>query len=177
MKRSSPLMACALLCGLLITLSSCAANQGDDTLQPDWAIGPFSRPATPQPVIRPNASSTFYCPMHQKQVDWEARHTFNPGAIVKDGKIHVLYRAEDDSSRGGIGSFTSRIGLAIMRFPSSLLVKRSVAGSHFSFCPVRIAISPSRHAVQARCPFSIGATVGFRVLIQSIQFCLWSELR
>jgi predicted GH43/DUF377 family glycosyl hydrolase len=51
--------------------------------------------------------------MRQQEMAWEARHTFNPAAVVKDDRIYVLYRAEDDSSQGGIGSFTSRIGLAV----------------------------------------------------------------
>jgi predicted GH43/DUF377 family glycosyl hydrolase len=37
--------------------------------------------------------------------------TFNPAATVKDGKICVLFRAEDNSATG-IGKRTSRIGLA-----------------------------------------------------------------
>jgi predicted GH43/DUF377 family glycosyl hydrolase len=82
---------------------------------PDWALGPFVRPANAQPVIKPDTHSVFFCPMRKVPVHWEARHTFNPGAVVKDGKIYVLYRAEDNSSTGGIGSFTSRIGLAVSR--------------------------------------------------------------
>lgn len=84
----------------------------DNTL-PKWAIGPFSRPKNPQPVIKPNLESSFFCPMRNTEVAWEARHTFNPAAVVRDNKIYVLYRAEDNSSKGGIGSFTSRLGLAV----------------------------------------------------------------
>ena len=43
---------------------------------------------------------------------WEALHTFNPAAIVRDGKVYVLYRAEDDSGTMQIGMHTSRLGLA-----------------------------------------------------------------
>src|SRR6202035_148561 len=39
-------------------------------------------------------------------------HTFNPAAIVRNGKIDVLYRAEDDSGAMEIGGHTSRLGLA-----------------------------------------------------------------
>jgi predicted GH43/DUF377 family glycosyl hydrolase len=83
---------------------------------PDWAIGPFTRPADAQPVIKPDTNSVFDCPMRKAPVHWEAMHTFNPAAVVKDGKVYVLYRAEDDSSKGGkggIGAFTSRLGLAV----------------------------------------------------------------
>ena len=35
--------------------------------------------------------------MRKAQVHWEALHTFNPAAIVRNGKVYVLYRAEDDT--------------------------------------------------------------------------------
>ena len=50
--------------------------------------------------------------MSGAMVHWEALHTFNPAAIVRGGKIYVLYRAEDDSGEMRIGLHTSRLGLA-----------------------------------------------------------------
>ena len=75
-----------------------------------WVLGPFVRPEGANPVISPQPTS-FYCPMQKQQVKWEESDTFNPAATVKDGKIVVLYRAEDNSARG-IGKRTSRIGYA-----------------------------------------------------------------
>ena len=49
--------------------------------------------------------------MHKDSIGWEESDTFNPAAVVKDGKICVLYRAEDNSATG-VGKRTSRIGLA-----------------------------------------------------------------
>jgi predicted GH43/DUF377 family glycosyl hydrolase len=51
--------------------------------------------------------------MRQTLVHWEALHTFNPAAAVFDGKVYLLYRAEDDSGTMEIGMHTSRLGLAI----------------------------------------------------------------
>jgi beta-1,2-mannosidase len=45
-------------------------------------------------------------------VHWEALHTFNPAAILRFGRIYVLYRAEDDRGAMRIGMHTSRLGLA-----------------------------------------------------------------
>lgn len=45
-------------------------------------------------------------------VAWEEYATFNPAAVVKDGKIVLLYRAEDASGERQIGRHTSRLGLA-----------------------------------------------------------------
>src|SRR5207249_9259338 len=52
--------------------------------QQSWMFGPFTKPALVNPVITPNPA-----------VAWEAYATFNPAAVVKDGKIFLLYRAED----------------------------------------------------------------------------------
>ena len=76
-----------------------------------WPIAPFARPVN-QPVIRPDPGSVFRDPIGGKPVHWEALHTFNPAAVVRNGKVVVLYRAEDDSGEMRIGLHTSRLGLA-----------------------------------------------------------------
>lgn len=81
---------------------------------PSWALGPFTRPV-PHPVIVPDAAPLFRCPLRRADVRWESLHTFNPAAVVRNGQVYVLYRAEDDSGTGAIGSHTSRLGLAVSR--------------------------------------------------------------
>jgi predicted GH43/DUF377 family glycosyl hydrolase len=81
------------------------------TLAP-WEIGPFTRPAAGNPVIQPRPQSVFNDPLALVPSHWEALHTFNPAAIVRNGKVDVLYRAEDDSGAMAIGGHTSRLGLA-----------------------------------------------------------------
>ena len=90
-----------LLAGALMFVTGSQAQN----LQP-WVIGPFARPSNGNPVITPNPGSTFNDPILKKPVQWEALHTFNPAAIVKDGKVIVLYRAEDDSGDMAIGGHT-----------------------------------------------------------------------
>jgi predicted GH43/DUF377 family glycosyl hydrolase len=63
-------------------------------------------------VISPLPNATFTDPILKSSAHWEALHTFNPAAIVRDGKVYVLYRAEDDSGQMEIGGHTSRLGLA-----------------------------------------------------------------
>ncbi|AYD47492.1 glycoside hydrolase family 130 protein [Arachidicoccus soli] len=75
-----------------------------------WSLGPFVRPENVNPILSPDPT-TFLDPMSGKLIGWESSDVFNPGATVKDGKIVVLYRAEDNSAVG-IGSRTSRIGYA-----------------------------------------------------------------
>ena len=91
---------------------------------PAWGLGPFVRPDGAQPIIRPNTNSVFDCPMRGASIRWEALHTFNPAAVVKDGKVFVLYRAEDDTGARAIAAHTSRLGLAV-----------SEDGLHFSTSP------------------------------------------
>ncbi len=79
---------------------------------PSWGIGPFTRPAEGNPVIAPRPESTFMDPILKKPVAWEALHTFNPAAIVRHGKVVVLYRAEDNTGAMAIGGHTSRLGMA-----------------------------------------------------------------
>jgi predicted GH43/DUF377 family glycosyl hydrolase/lysophospholipase L1-like esterase len=77
-----------------------------------WLIGPFARPVAGNPVVAPRPESTFLDPILKTQVQWEALHTFNPAAIVRNGKVYVLYRAEDNLGAMEIGGHTSRLGLA-----------------------------------------------------------------
>ena len=98
------------ICFLPLLLFALTAFAGDNIL-PHWAIGGFTRPEGKNPMVSPIANNLFYCPMKKAQVKWECADTFNPAAIEKDGKVCVLYRAEDDPN-AGIGKRTSRIGFA-----------------------------------------------------------------
>lgn len=97
-----------------------------DNILPPWALGGFARPAGLNPIISPRPSSTFYDPMRKKKVRWESNDTFNPAAAVKDGKLVVLYRAEDKTGVE-IGMRTSRLGYA-----------ESTDGLHFTRRPTPV---------------------------------------
>lgn len=99
---------CALVCALAFPSTMRA---GDPVSS--WALAPLNRPPEAQPIITPLKDVIFQNPIGQTPTHWEALHTFNPGAVVRDGKIYVLYRAEDDSGKMKIGGHTSRIGLAV----------------------------------------------------------------
>jgi predicted GH43/DUF377 family glycosyl hydrolase len=77
-----------------------------------WVLGPFLRPPVGNPIIRPKKNHEFNDPLRHAPVHWEALNTFNPGAVVRNGKVYVLYRAEDDTGKMVIGGHTSRVGLA-----------------------------------------------------------------
>lgn len=119
-------------CGLLMLLGVLASRG-----QGAWTIGPWTR-ASQQPVISPNAASVFPDPVSGKLTHWEALHTFNPAAVVRGGKIHVLYRAEDDSGAMAIGGHVSRLGLAV-----------SADGVHFNRMPQPV-FYPAKDAQESR---------------------------
>ncbi len=93
-----------ILC--LLLLNSCKQDAS-------WTLGPFQRPPDAKPVITPTDKTTFYDPMTQTSVRWESMATFNPAAIVREGKVYLIYRAEEKLGEKGIGGHTSRLGLAI----------------------------------------------------------------
>lgn len=71
-----------------------------------WAIGPFSDPVR---VLEERPPVTFHCPVSGEEVAWAAKDAFNPGAVVRNGKVCLLVRGEDKVGRyAGV----SRIGLA-----------------------------------------------------------------
>lgn len=112
-------LACLLLLG-----SGCRSRQQAETAETaetkenpgaqqavdSWALGPFVKQDAVNPIMGPLASTRFYCPVRRDSVKWEEKDVFNPTALVRDGKVYLLYRAEDK-----IGKFngTSRIGLAV----------------------------------------------------------------
>ena len=95
--------------GLLLSLSVSAQPLAGKEYK--WAWTGWERPAGVNPIISPDAASEFFCPMKKIPMKWEESDTFNPAATIFDGKVVVLYRAEDNSATG-IGSRTSRIGYA-----------------------------------------------------------------
>ncbi len=103
MRRRHAAPRLALL--LVLLLTSAAHAQ-------DWTLGPFEKPRQANPVIVPSPAATFRSPTTDSVVRWEEYATFNPAAIVRDGRVHLLYRAEDASGMERIGGHTSRIGLA-----------------------------------------------------------------
>lgn len=106
MYRKSTVIASLLM---LVSVSVSSQTVSDNPL-PEWALGGFERPVGINPLIEPRANSSFLCPMKGTTVNWELADTFNPAAVLKDGKICILYRAEDNP-KAKIGGRTSRIGL------------------------------------------------------------------
>jgi len=81
---------------------------GPDPAGGDWALGPFTR--HPGAIVTDLPELSFRCPVTGNDVRWAAKDVFNPGGVVRDGRVHLLIRGED-----AVGRYagTSRIGLAV----------------------------------------------------------------
>jgi predicted GH43/DUF377 family glycosyl hydrolase len=102
-----PLRRIATAAVLLLPAAGPAVAQG-----PRWMLGPFEKPSGLGPILTPDSAATFHSPMGDSTVHWQTNATFNPAAVVKDGRVYVLYRAEDATGEAKIGGHTSRLGLA-----------------------------------------------------------------
>lgn len=71
-----------------------------------WALLNFVKVDSLNPILQPDSSQHFNCPISKQTVNWEERNVLNPSAVVKDGKVYLLYRAQDHA-------MTSRLGLAV----------------------------------------------------------------
>lgn len=101
---------CARLLILAAALAASACAEPAATA-PEWAWTGFRRPEGANPVIAPDTATRFFCPLRREWVAWQEGDTFNPAAAVHDGRVVLLYRAEDRSGEG-IGQRTSRLGCA-----------------------------------------------------------------
>ncbi|RTL60429.1 MAG: glycosidase [Sphingobacteriales bacterium] len=95
---------------LLFALSVYSCKDADKkTTGKDWVITPFIKIDSANPVLLPDSTSVFNCPVLNKVIRWEAKDVFNPAATIRHDTLFLLYRAEDK-----IGKYagTSRIGIA-----------------------------------------------------------------
>jgi beta-1,2-mannosidase len=98
----SPVMLLVVLCFWRCTINT---KETDNT----WALLPFQKVDSVNPVLLPG-NNTFKCPVLDQTIKWENKDVFNPAAVVRDGKVWLLFRAEDTVGRY---NGTSRLGLAV----------------------------------------------------------------
>ncbi len=96
--------------------------------QSEWLTG-FEKPSQ-NPIMIADSAYSFNCPMEKKMVQWQKADVFNPGAVVRNDTVFMLFRAEDNPD-AILGGRTSRIGLAystdglnFTKFPEPVLYPR-----------------------------------------------------
>jgi predicted GH43/DUF377 family glycosyl hydrolase len=89
-----------------------------------WMIAPFVKQDKVNPCLEPG-DRKFLDPILNKQVAWEEKYVFNPAAVVRNGKVYLLYRAEDTVQKyagvSRIGLAESTDGLRFKRRPAPVL--------------------------------------------------------
>ncbi|MCX6878160.1 MAG: glycoside hydrolase family 127 protein [Verrucomicrobia bacterium] len=95
-----------------ITSDAAADARASPDAPGKWEMGPFVK--LDKPVFSPTPDSKFHCPISDKDVLWEEQNVYNPAVVVKDGKVYLLYRADDKCwwKFNKEDQATSRIGLA-----------------------------------------------------------------
>ena len=111
-----------LIAFITVSLISCHSNSEHNNTDksfepPSWTIEGFQKMDEHNPILIPDATSTFECPVSKKVVQWEGRNVLNPTAIVIDEVIHLIYRAQDDSMTSRLGHATSTDGIHFTKDP------------------------------------------------------------
>lgn len=99
---------------IAICLLSCKndkskTTQKAETATKPWMLG-FEKTAI-NPIMTADSSFVFTDPINDTVVQWQKADVFNPGAIVRNDTVFMLFRAEDNPE-AILGGRTSRIGLA-----------------------------------------------------------------
>jgi len=97
-----------------VSLLSCKQEKSTTTSKNDapkekWMLG-FNKTEI-NPIMVADSSYSFLDPITKEAVQWQKADVFNPGAIVRNDTVFMLFRAEDNPA-AILGERTSRIGLA-----------------------------------------------------------------
>ncbi len=120
-----PLMKTLFTLTLIVLFYGCTdVNSPEQKPAPrphPWAFEEFIKVDSLNPILTPASDLTFTCPLSDKEVSWESRNVLNPSAVVKDGKVHLFYRAQDASGTSRIGLAISNDGLRFEKQPAPVL--------------------------------------------------------
>lgn len=90
--------------GLMACHSDPVSKTGSSAAE--WQILGFEKADSINPILSPSSKETFVSPLQKKTIAWSEKNVLNPAAVVKDGKVYLLYRSQDSA-------MTSRLGLAV----------------------------------------------------------------
>ncbi len=103
-------IASVVLCSILFV--ACKNNTSEpqtaaaSSSTESWSMQNFVKVDSLNPILTPSANEKFTCPVTRKVVAWDERNVLNPAAVVKDGKVYMIFRSQDTA-------MTSRLGLAV----------------------------------------------------------------
>ncbi|MBV9961691.1 MAG: hypothetical protein JO072_05535 [Parafilimonas sp.] len=111
-----------ILFGFIFFASCANTSQKNNTVLTDakiWLL-PFNKLNSANPIMQPG-NKTFFCPVQNKQVKWEAKNVYNPAVTVLRDTLFMLYRAQDSSGCSRIGLAKSTDGIHFIRNDSPVL--------------------------------------------------------
>lgn len=114
-------MKYALFLPFVCGVFACASPKINLSDEKNWALQPITKVEGYNPVLEPERRSEFFCTISKKNIRWEEARADNPAAVNKDGRIYLLYRAEDQDGIARIGITNARDGLQFKRNPIPVL--------------------------------------------------------
>ena len=76
-----------------------------------WEFGPFEKVTHANPILRPSSDYSFLDPISSETRYFEEKNVLNPSAVVKDGLVHLIYRAQDSLMTSRLALATSSDGI------------------------------------------------------------------
>jgi beta-1,2-mannosidase len=94
---------------LLPFFVSCSVKSKHASSDKDWALIPFQKADSLNPIFTADSTLIFKCPLAGTEIKWAEKDVFNPAATLRNDTVFLLFRAEDV-----VGQYngTSRVGLA-----------------------------------------------------------------
>lgn len=110
---------------LLSFIVSCNANQHQQKQAPvsddDWQLQGFVKADSINPILSPSVKEKFLCPLSNKTIAWSEKNVLNPAAVVRNGKVYLLYRSQDSAMTSRLGLAVSDDGLHFTKMPAPVL--------------------------------------------------------
>jgi beta-1,2-mannosidase len=109
-----------IICSINFSCNNPAENSSADNsrekIDSSWTLTPFVKIDSVNPIMKPG-NGFFQCPVKKQKIFWEEKDVFNPAIVVKDGKLFMLYRAQDKTGTSRIGLAESDDGIHFARNP------------------------------------------------------------
>ena len=111
---------------LIILLTSCQVAT-------TWEFGPFEKVVEANPILRPSSDYSFLDPISSATRYFEEKNVLNPSAVVKDGLVHLIYRAQDSLMTSRLALATSVDGIHFEKAVTPILFPDSDAQYDFEW--------------------------------------------
>lgn len=99
---------------LIILFASCQSVT-------NWEFGPFEKAVDANPILTPSSDYSFLDPISLETRYFEEKNVLNPSAVVKDGLVHLIYRAQDSLMTSRLALATSSDGIHFEKAATPLL--------------------------------------------------------